>query len=899
MRKSILFTAFAAVINSSFVHAQLKVDIDLPSSPIVYNNPEVKGYRLDSIVSTLGYSDRYDQRIIFDYDIVDGVSVLKDTRCINKYPQGGDGMSFDITCLTTTPTKTFTDLNGMYLELSDSETTKGDITEHTISAGDYLVSKETYKTEADGQKWLQKLVKNTYDDHLNAIFSITEEYDKNGNIVNGSKRTVSADYEGENYPNDIKTTTITYTYSTAKKAYVAVKKEVVEEYYGFVRSRYVYEADADGRLGECNYSIVKTIKYADMSQNERDDAYAKALDKLRKQLDEAKITQKEYEEKLVDILSLKGGASSNPDPHLSMTESEDVITVVENGVKTVTRELTRYFVVENKQSSGDDDQDTDDQLYSVSYKYDANGNLEDKYYKKEFVKPVFYNRQNGNTRYGVVELVRGQSIDATTLPFSNFDNRGYCTMHGIWKPFVFANTVELDKVRMLKDYAYVTYKYHDGKNIGWVTRGSAMEGYYGAWLYDSCLRDQYYTDVVGSDAISPIVYMESERDYFAGPLYSIFYYSSSNSHVYADDVDRKGDRKMVQHGKRWYFSLFADPTFSQIYPDIDIYSSGTYFFDEDCDTIIDGKTYLRLTYDWMCSSLPNNDGDVVAILREEGGKVYKYDEKTKKEYLVYDFTVTTGDTFTLTSPTGDEYNCTVLSDEVVEYNGEPLKTLTIESYVANTERDEDKIASKSTNTWIQGIGSYDLAQFPYDGKIGRHVLYPVAYVTTKSGDFWPLDFDFGTLKGEQFFFGRNVDVDYDYPDESRDSLSIEYDEWKKGYHVTGVLLGNCGPNHYMYQNYVYDNQTDTSDVTIRIELVEPAAECESMFEVDFWVYGENLSSISVGDKKYNANPALSVKAVSSDTKGNKNMKFDMSGRKIVTPSRRSLYIEDGKVKGKH
>ena len=128
------------------------------------------------------------------------------------------------------------------------------------------------------------------------------------------------------------------------------------------------------------------------------------------------------------------------------------------------------------------------------------------------------------------------------------------------------------------------------------------------------------------------------------------------------------------------------------------------------DTVIDGKSYTRLYdtgYKYFNWTLPEpsfmeirhhtaETYDVCGIFREDDGKIYKYDEKTQKEYLFYDFTLNVDDTFTLFIPeTGENVECVVTDiDSVVSYDQ------TYHRLHLSTDNPNFK-----ETTWIEGFGS--------------------------------------------------------------------------------------------------------------------------------------------------------------------------------------------------
>lgn len=93
---------------------------------------------------------------------------------------------------------------------------------------------------------------------------------------------------------------------------------------------------------------------------------------------------------------------------------------------------------------------------------------------------------------------------------------------------------------------------------------------------------------------------------------------------------------------------------------------------------------------------------LLALFREELGKVYRYDEEAQCEYLFYDFTLKEGDKFCLKVPsTGEEVTCTVsLVDEITiqrSWNGNK-NTYRRFHLVPDSDEYEETV-------WVEGLGN--------------------------------------------------------------------------------------------------------------------------------------------------------------------------------------------------
>ena len=135
---------------------------------------------------------------------------------------------------------------------------------------------------------------------------------------------------------------------------------------------------------------------------------------------------------------------------------------------------------------------------------------------------------------------------------------------------------------------------------------------------------------------------------------------------------------LLEVGKKWHYTYRNWAT------------GKTYQFMEYLagDTIIDEKNYIK-----NCQQ----DGQVLNLLREDGGKVYEYNSREKNERLLYDFTLCIGDTVESWS----ECEGMVVTDiNEVSTGGVSRKRMTLCQYTA------EFIADDRPDFWIEGMGSH-------------------------------------------------------------------------------------------------------------------------------------------------------------------------------------------------
>ena len=107
------------------------------------------------------------------------------------------------------------------------------------------------------------------------------------------------------------------------------------------------------------------------------------------------------------------------------------------------------------------------------------------------------------------------------------------------------------------------------------------------------------------------------------------------------------------------------------------------------DTIIEGKTYLKLYNDAFYFRY-------CGAVREEAGKVYsrlqEHESRTDEEVLLYDFTLEEGETFNTNTPVG------IMS-------GEGWVVRKVDTIIIENGEKRKRIHFDDENVWIEGIGN--------------------------------------------------------------------------------------------------------------------------------------------------------------------------------------------------
>ena len=266
----------------------------------------------------------------------------------------------------------------------------------------------------------------------------------------------------------------------------------------------------------------------------------------------------------------------------------------------------------------------------------------------------------------------------------------------------------------------------------------------------------------------------------------------------------------IEDGKIWRvdgFSLRPEHTTTDYYFSLD---KAMYVFD--------GREYFK-----MCSRTGHDEETIVGFFREEDQRVYLYDEKAKREYLIYDFTLKEGDKFE--PEYGDYYNCEVKKVGTINVNGENLKTITFE---ANSHRSD--AAVRMEVEWIEGVG---LSTGPIEHNRSDWEYF-TAYVYAGSY-FLPFSFDMPYSGWHGCPFTPGIELPSDYPEIGLTYELVpdpEHDSY--ALHVYGTALLPCCQNHYVYCIEERGEDLKTCKLRLSYEEVGEAMDCEGVYALDLY-----------------------------------------------------------------
>ncbi len=263
------------------------------------------------------------------------------------------------------------------------------------------------------------------------------------------------------------------------------------------------------------------------------------------------------------------------------------------------------------------------------------------------------------------------------------------------------------------------------------------------------------------------------------------------------------------------------------------------------------------------------------LFREENRHVYKYDEKTGRDIMMYDFSLKEGDTFTYEFGYDQPVNCKVLKegwledgpDIVSSSTSNPDGTLDIKYRKLHTwtiGRENESGEYEEIATWVECIGALENVFGLIDNGLMKFDN-SLAYVQRKYDEedyrdngYLPISFYSISMHGCNL---PTSETNEEYDDKLH---HLTYELEGDRLHIYGDIYTQCGPNNYAYfyewPAEMYDMPTHDPSVQM-IEFlpweVAPAADCMSHHHTDFYVPGfdPNLNYY-VSDNKGEIHPVI-------------------------------------------
>ncbi len=260
-----------------------------------------------------------------------------------------------------------------------------------------------------------------------------------------------------------------------------------------------------------------------------------------------------------------------------------------------------------------------------------------------------------------------------------------------------------------------------------------------------------------------------------------------------------------------------------------------------------GRTYIRtyLMNDELCTA------EDVGLYREEERRVYKYDETSGRDIMLYDFSLKEGDTFTYEYGLAEPVNCKVLKQgwlydgPKVRYSNtsgtgtsdagyRPLRTWTI-GYETSPGAGYQEVA-----TWVECVGAIGnmFSSFSNDDGTKFYLAYVErsgSQTDYSENEYLPFTlyniFDaHGQIHGCDLPTGEE-----DYPDDGDHQLTYELEGDRL--HIYGKAFTQCGPNNYAF---FHEEETDdplTHKIYFWIQEAAPLVNCVGLHATDIYVPG--------------------------------------------------------------
>ncbi|MBO5024811.1 MAG: hypothetical protein J6C86_01550 [Bacteroidaceae bacterium] len=367
-------------------------------------------------------------------------------------------------------------------------------------------------------------------------------------------------------------------------------------------------------------------------------------------------------------------------------------------------------------------------------------------------------------------------------------------------------------------------------------------------------------------------------------------------------------RPLIEKGKSWHVRTYGP--YSLVFG---IYNEGPdeeydLCFMEDADTVINGRTYMKLTYQNGHYFIPfHKDGAVYAILREEDGKVYAWNKAYGREILLYDFTLNEGDEFELQSfcDTGT-YSCKVEEVSYIEANGIRLKNILFSSIYSELSPEEIEEHPVYT-TWTECLGGVMPQTHPDESTLlmDGGAYEQVSYITYSDGGYIPARYDGHYLHGQQLVLGKEVTSEIPEDRRGHDDLKYEFVD-EHTLHVYGTMWTKRNPNQYIYLTGV---QVDVSpcptfEFKFEVDELEPHVEGEGAYTVDLYFGGFGplfLGSVyrftdseGVHVVEFNREQVLGIDERHVEEARVDERIFNLSGCVIKNVPKKGIYIKGGK-----
>lgn len=332
----------------------------------------------------------------------------------------------------------------------------------------------------------------------------------------------------------------------------------------------------------------------------------------------------------------------------------------------------------------------------------------------------------------------------------------------------------------------------------------------------------------------------------------------------------------------------------------------TYCYSWGQDSIINDMTYRAVTigYDQpqrFLNMLWYNTYNSLFCYREEGKKIFRFDNDLSKDLLLYDFGVSVGDVITILDGKRVRVTEEFRADELENFcytfpiNGTPPKAWLVCGVDDETYKD----------IWIDGAGSL------YTGLLLRSDFPEDVSLTTIFNASISLSryTQYDKIQPVRLYYYWN-DPNYDSDWETEYNINIEFKD---------DTLRINGFQNFIPSTHIFRCHLDGNDVVVSAIAVDPGCSMvegylQSKYDIKFpgfeaGTYNIKIDRETMGDFRWcdppeywkevtiTCNgPATGIdEAIESQTKENKSNIYDLSGRRLNQVPEQGLYIQNGKI----
>ena len=332
------------------------------------------------------------------------------------------------------------------------------------------------------------------------------------------------------------------------------------------------------------------------------------------------------------------------------------------------------------------------------------------------------------------------------------------------------------------------------------------------------------------------------------------------------------------------------------------------YFKTDGDKVLGDRTYST-----MYKRMGDGTETLYAYMREEDGKVYRYDTRRGQEFLLFDFTLEESDEISVATLM-DDYTlvCKVTDVRQVDVGGRLLKAIHLKASI------DDKTGAWPSewfreDVWIEGVGVtsrdfLDNLDLFRDGGNSRFLTY---VATEEKGDLCTFDLKVPLYaRGTALESGEDFSHGFSDEEQGHDHMQYELIEGGMGdedydflyvdtLHLQGYKWLTCSQlGHYLLYTVKSDGtiQMDYEAITPAETSAQPhmgAFLIDLKLPIyrtrDYYTIEDSEGTHTVG----NVPDAINKPRPSDEQMSIIPTLHDLTGRSLTTPPAKGMWIEDG------